>query len=157
MRILVIEDNPEHIESAIQTLRDKDLTIIDNVAEACDKMKNLSWVREFDAVLTDLMLPIGDYRGTLHFDIKDRTEQIPAGLVFAIRAKNAGVEHVGICTDSTRHNSVICAMLEIIGTVWDSPQTSGITHSELRQCGTRNNTKDWLGVLERCVSAASRS
>lgn len=151
LRILVIEDTPKHQESVFTTLEGHEVTLAKTVKEAVEILKSAHDARLFDAVLTDLFLPLGEYDGHLHVDI-DHTAELPVGLVFAIRAKNLGVPYIGICTDKTRHNHPITTLLEILGSVWDDPQP-GIIHSELRQCCTRDGAKDWGAVLVRCFKA----
>jgi len=111
VKILVIDDAEHNRASARMTLADHDVTVIDNVLEA---FKVLDVRRmQFDAVLTDLMMPIGLFRGAMSKTAVPPRVGVPAGLVFAIKASNLGIRSV-ICADSNHHHDWICALLDLL-------------------------------------------
>jgi CheY-like chemotaxis protein len=115
LNILVIDDYAGNIASAKETLSEHNVVTADTVGEAQNYLRDEE--RHFDAVLTDLFLPLGDYRGSLSSHLHHDTEkQHPIGLVFAIKAANLGIRSV-ICTDSNHHVNEMCAMLDLVGCV----------------------------------------
>ncbi|MDP3899934.1 MAG: response regulator [bacterium] len=112
MKILVIEDSPRNIASARLTLADHELTICDNIQAAYDVLSDKT--QSFDVVLTDLFLPLGSFEGAMSRRYENSPDnQLPAGLVFAIKAINREMPCV-ICTDANHHTDWICALLDLI-------------------------------------------
>lgn len=120
MRILVVDDQQYNRESACVTLIGHEVTVIGNIKEAYEVLSNEGRSpekrRRFDAVLTDLWLPKGDYRGALGGGKGgDPEDQLPAGLVFAlVAAANLRIRTV-ICTDADHHGDLICSLLDLVG------------------------------------------
>lgn len=111
MRILVIDDAEYNRASALLTLAGHDVLVVDNVSRA---FKFLDGHRpRFDAVLTDLMMPIGNFRGAISKSATPPQMEIPAGLVFALKASNLGIRSV-ICSDSNHRLDWICALLDLL-------------------------------------------
>lgn len=139
MKILIIDDSAWNVASAKQTLDGHDITVINTVKNAYTLIMGYSeynggpdiHMKDFDALLTDLYLPVGNYEGQMYTPAKvrvneinapegfvEQTEQvargqIPAGLVFALAAMNAGVRTV-ICTDTDHHRDWICSLMDLI-------------------------------------------
>ncbi|EKD64547.1 MAG: hypothetical protein ACD_50C00345G0003 [uncultured bacterium] len=136
MRILVVENDPKHQQSARETLADHDLTIATSIGEA--------WKMElgaFDAVLTDLYLPTANipfqcclpsekgpdgewytpgwvtkyhpWEGSPCSTEEKVSSEIPAGLVFALTAANIGVRTL-ILTDTDHHRDVLVGLLDLL-------------------------------------------
>lgn len=59
MRILVIEDNPIHQESARETLLGHETTIVGTVDDAWRLLSERPF--PYEAVLTDMLLPVSMY------------------------------------------------------------------------------------------------
>lgn len=123
MRILVIEDSPWNIESAKLTLKDHELTIATNILEGyecldwwVDPQSKKRMAPSFDAVLTDLFLPPGNFQYSEYAAItrKIPPESMPAGLVFALRAMNLGIRTL-IVTSVNHHDDWLCNVLDILG------------------------------------------
>lgn len=111
MKILVIDDAAWNVASAYQTLQGHDLTVVDSIKAAFDI---LGGKEQFDAVLTDLMMPIGDFAGAINSQRCPKPSgEIPAGLAFALKAANRG-SLVVICTDTNHHNDWICSLLDLL-------------------------------------------
>lgn len=110
MKILVIDDARRNTISAA-TLLPGDVTIADTIQRAYDILKS---GEQFDAVLTDLFLPLGNFRGAMNTRDYDRpSSDLPAGLVFAIKAVKMGIRTV-ICTDADHHSDWICSLLDLL-------------------------------------------
>lgn len=111
MRILVIDDERRNILSATKTLEGHEVVTCDNIQDAYGILEDREL--KFDAVLTDLFMPVGRFRGAMRADEFPRpTGGIPAGLVFAIRAANRSIRTV-ICTDADHHSDWICTLLDL--------------------------------------------
>ncbi len=112
MKVLVIDDQRRNIASA-QKLVVHGLAVVavDNIVEARKLL--IHQHGEFDAVLTDLHMPVGKYRGVMADWIASPKEELPVGLVFALTASNFGIRTV-ICTDSDHHRDWISALLSLV-------------------------------------------
>jgi CheY-like chemotaxis protein len=111
MEVLVIEDSRWNQESAQETLGDHDVTLAKDIDEA---YRALQSSEEFDAVLTDLHLPRGGWTGSVARRRVERTNSLPAGLVFALKASNMGIPTV-IFTDANHHDDWFCGLLDLVG------------------------------------------
>lgn len=110
MRILVIDDAEYNCASARLTLANHDVTVINNVLEA---FKILDGRPQFDAVLTDLIMPVGPFRGAMNQSAVPPKAGIPAGLVFAIKAANLGIRAV-VCSDGDHQSDWLCSLLDLL-------------------------------------------
>lgn len=122
LRVLVIDDAVYNQQSARETLASHDLTVLGSIEDAYRLLiertrRNSDHEPDigFDAVLTDLWLASPAVRrrsdgmlfslGThVRRDREYVTKFMPAGLIFAICAKNNGVRHVAICSDAHNHS-----------------------------------------------------
>lgn len=124
MRILVIDDAEYNRASAVETLKGHDLTVVGTVEEAYRIINK----ENFDAVFTDLWMPTPegklytdvcmDYMNTVYNTSRAIDtgvgKEVPAGLIFAIKARNKGVKYVAILTDGNHHNDRLCAIMDLI-------------------------------------------
>lgn len=161
-KILVIDDQPYNVASARMTLEGFDCRVVDNIAEAYDVLKS---GERFDIVLTDLWLPRGTFTGAM-WEGDSADTQIPAGMVFAMKAANNGMRVI-ICSDSDHHEDRLCSLLDLVkgSPVGDKGQV--ISFVEARTCpveGTWENgqivlsddwytkpgphPKNWLGAIQ---------
>jgi len=136
MRILVIDDERKNIASAYLTLRGNEVTTCDTIQSAYDTLQG---DQEFDAVLTDLFFPLGSFHGamdTVSYDLP--SGNLPAGLVFAIKAANKGIRTV-ICTDANHHSDWICSLLDLVGDFGSVPKRTKekIAYVEARHASIR--------------------
>ena len=124
MKILVIDDSRGNLESAKLTLANHELTLCQTVIEAYKQLKD----NTFDAVLTDLHMPLGEFNGLMTPGSHKSDGTLPVGLVFAIKAANKGIPAV-ICTDSDHHQDWTCTLLDLLGyanwSINDSEQKFG--------------------------------
>lgn len=142
MRILVIDDKQEHIKSACETLSDHDVVTANSISQAWNILDD---EESFDAVLTDLHLPRGDWSGAVSFRQIEDVEELPAGLVFALRAVNEGVRTV-IYTDKHHHNDWICGLLDLVGNRRTSERDQELV-AYVEADVYDNSPKDWERAL----------
>lgn len=111
-KILVIDDAQPNICSTDVTLAEADVTTCDNIEDARKALGNKD--DPFDIVLTDLFLPRGGYEGAVatHRYGYPKSE-LPAGLVFALKAINKNIPVV-ICTDANHHQDWLCSLLDMV-------------------------------------------
>lgn len=110
MRILVIDDQKRNLASAIETLPGHEVTTAGTIEEAYRILRETT---SFDAVCTDLFLPLGNFKGAMGRYATEPKNELPAGLVFAIKASNRGIRTV-LCTDADHHQDWICTLLDLI-------------------------------------------
>lgn len=154
MRILVIDDNADNIKSAESRLgKQHHLTTCDTIQAAYTV---LSSEAEFDAVLTDLFMPLGTFRGSMNTRDYDRPRgDLPAGLVFAIKAANKGIRTV-ICTDANHHTDWICAILDLVSCFSKPDKERRISYVEARTAAisgpyadeSKPIVKDWKKAMQ---------
>ena len=131
MKILVVDDNRENLEAAVQQLSDEhEVETASSFVEAArrlngrhvsvgdyGKLEEFGPV-EFDAVLLDLFMPgeptgaYGSY-GNVTF-VKD----VPYGFVLALRALQCGVKFVAIATDTNHHTGELPSALDLVVFPW---------------------------------------
>lgn len=124
MRILIIEDKEKHLLSAQKFANEcgHDVTIAKNYEEAekalCgeDRFGRKEPVKNFDVVLTDMMLPaslegIGDY--DVRTKLKDA--ELPYGYQILLLAMRLGIKAVGILTDGGHHAHPMVWALDTLG------------------------------------------
>jgi CheY-like chemotaxis protein len=111
-RILIVDDSPENIESARETISTEayDIVTATGYKEAVDLLDK----QEFDWVMTDLYMPPDD-----RFLNKSVTtappELVPSGLLVMLEAlSKPRVKGVGLYT-STNHSDPICEMIVSMG------------------------------------------
>lgn len=111
MKILVIDDARRNTLSAASLLSGQ-VTIADTIEGAYEILYSGD---SFDVVLTDLFMPLGDFRGAMNTRDYDRpSSDLPVGLVFALKAVKMGIRTV-ICTDADHHSDWICSLLDLRG------------------------------------------
>ncbi len=129
MKILVIDDSSVHQQSARQTLKDHDLTVVGSYDEAVrlmgqDFKVGSKYGQVFDAVLTDLMLPAG--MGGLggagsEFD----GQEMPMGFGLALLAVlYSGAKMVAVVTDLNRHVHPASRLLDLLIGRHESPSVN---------------------------------
>ncbi len=145
MKILVIDDAKRNTASAVLTLQGQDVLTLNTVQEAYDVLSGKG--ETFDAVLTDLFMPIGSFCGQMNTQrYKSPTSDLPAGLVFAVKAANKGIRSV-ICTDANHHSDWICTLLDLL--VGDDGPNKRIAYVESRSASMK--AVSWDDVKEQIV------
>ena len=110
MKILVIDDARRNTLSAASLLSG-DVKIADTIKQAYEILHS---GETFDAVLAYLFMPLGYFRGAMNTRDYDRpSSDLPAGLVFALKAAQMGIRTV-ICTDADHHSDWICSLLDLL-------------------------------------------
>lgn len=123
LRILVIEDSANHRQSAVDTLIGHTLTIVDSYDKAMELMEEAHWDHQlktmvedpfpFDVVLTDMMMPMSTK--TLVPEAYNAKEQVPYGLIIALKAASRGAKFVAMLTDTNHHKGAMSAALDCLG------------------------------------------
>ncbi len=110
MRILIIEDNPQHILSAEKFAKEcgHEVAMAKSYDEAekalCgeNRFGSDKPIKNFDVVLTDLMLPVSN-NGMAYPEKFLGTEQ-PYGLTLAFTAMRLGTKAIGILSGGVNHH-----------------------------------------------------
>lgn len=171
MKILIIEDNEKHLQSARKFADEcgHTVTIAKNYDEAeealCgeDRFGRHEPVKAFDVVLTDLMMPASktglgttDYIGT---------EQ-PYGLNLLMVAMRTGVKAVGLLTDGNHHSHPMTWALDtmrgyvgkpfMIGDVTVLCSSNGpLIYNNIESSDPLYGAKDWMEFYLMVMSARS--
>lgn len=119
MKILVIDDKQENLELAKQQLKDHEVTTVSSYDEAFTLVCCLdasAWPPkdnkpDFDAVLTDLLMPAGKTNQG-EKGMKYVGQEMPLGIFLALQAINSGVKLVGLLTDTNHHAHPASAALD---------------------------------------------
>lgn len=109
MKILVVEDTPMHQESARETLKGHELTIVDSFPKALEELQQ---EHPYDVVFTDLMLPMDD-KG-LYAEAFRRGELVPYGFVIVLRAALYKAKYVALVTDINHHTHAMAIAMDSI-------------------------------------------
>ena len=115
MKILVIDDNTDHRQAAIQTLGSAhNLTVVGTHDEAI-KLLSVPYDSEsdpyWDAVLCDLLMPVSEDRQGSEGRKLAGTE-MPIGWALAIDAALNGAKYVAVVTDKNHHDHPASALLD---------------------------------------------
>ncbi len=158
MKILVVDDRVENLESAKETLgKDHEVELVSDAGTAFRLLARQG--AHYDVLLTDLFMPLGEFRGEMGRNALP-PESIPVGLVFALSAANKGLRTV-ICTDANHHNDWLCTLLDLVGQkipIMRGMVATGdagggetnqvVAYVEARYCLTSSNAKDWREAME---------
>lgn len=98
MKILVIDDNEIHRNSAKAQLCNHDLTVLSTYDEAESIVKN---PHPFEAVFTDLLLPASSYMQSSN---KFVGQEMMVGLFLGLLAAKNGAKYVAVFTDKDHHH-----------------------------------------------------
>lgn len=146
MKILVIDDTLKHQKSALLQLTDYDLTVANGYDEAVKLLREES----FDAVLTDMEMPISMNK-TLSTCVLGKL--VPYGLLIEKEAVLCNVKHVAIVTDLSHHlDPFACAFDHlsqhsfIVGN-----STVKYMHAPMIDC-EGEYVKDWATALSNLLS-----
>ena len=132
MNILVIDDQDRNVASAFRLQNHgHSVTCYSDIELAYNELRDHHAM--YDAVLTDLHMPVGLYRGSMGRGYFAPEGEIPAGLVFAIKAANCGIRTI-ICTDSDHHRDWMCALLDLLGRPETPDPHQRIVFVEARCC-----------------------
>ncbi len=118
MKILLIDDTTENLIAGKKAIEE---IFADSTVDTCDNftdaMKLIIPDSGYDAVLTDLNMPVVECTGWGSFlrGAFKSDEIIPYGFIIALRAALMGAKHVAIVTDGGHHSSAINAAIEYLG------------------------------------------
>jgi CheY-like chemotaxis protein len=142
LRILVVEDNPLHIESAKVLLAEHSVTVVSGFDQALDELERMP-----DVVLTDCMIPKGGDR-TMSPEGKRLAESqgpMPYGPIIALHAIQKGVKKVGIITSGNHHSDPFIFAFDGL---------NGFTAGDVKvvctnRCENAKGAKDWAKLLKQ--------
>ncbi len=106
MKILVVDDLAHQRATAeVQLGQDHELTVSSTMQEALKLIKD----NQYDAVLTDLMMPAERDGGSNEYEKLNIGQPVPYGLVIALAAAEKGITKIAIVsngqtTDGNHHN-----------------------------------------------------
>jgi len=106
LRVLVIDDTPEHLRSARTGLAGNHVTTAKGYREAMQILSN----EKFDVVLTDLHMPMSSQ--TLSEKSFKLGELVPYGILLMVEAARKGTSFVGVVTDLNHHNDPFSAAFD---------------------------------------------
>ncbi|MCX6761523.1 MAG: response regulator [Candidatus Moranbacteria bacterium] len=166
LKILVVDDNQKHLDSALATLKDHNVTICNNYDEAVNllegqyvdpKGKSCYSFEEgakalpyWDAVLCDLLMPAGENeqgpRGMRYVG-----QEMPVGWALALSAAFKGAKYVAVVTDMNHHNHPASALLDgLKGKVIKVEGAKVLMTNNPRFIGV-GGAKDWGMVLQKII------
>lgn len=121
LRILVIDDNAAHRQSAIESLAYHEITVIDSF-DALVKLIEPYWDHDlkktvepsfpYDAVLTDMLMPMS--KRNLGENYNPEVE-MPYGYVIALLVARRGAKFVAMLTDASHHHHAMAATIDLMG------------------------------------------
>lgn len=142
LRILVIDDTPQHIANAKKGLAGHRLTTATGYEEAMELLGN----EKFDVVLTDLHLPMSSKTMGDKFKLG---ELVPYGILLMIEAARQGAKKVAVVTDLSHHDDPFSAAFDHY-----SQFPISIEGAKVRMLHARvsEEGKDWADALARITS-----
>jgi CheY-like chemotaxis protein len=114
MKVLVIDDTQVHLDAALQTLAEHDVTICLSHEEATKLIHGRGNDPYWDAVLCDLLMPAGPMAQGGE-GLKFVGQEMPVGWALAIGAAVNGAKFVAVATDMNHHHHPASAMLDNLG------------------------------------------
>lgn len=121
MKILVVEDNATHRQSAIESLAGHEVTLLDSF-DALVKLLKPYWDEKleeiveppfaYDAVLTDMLMPMSKRNLAENYDPE---VEMPYGYVIALLVSRRGAKFVAMLTDTSHHHHAMAATVDLMG------------------------------------------
>jgi CheY-like chemotaxis protein len=113
MRILVVDDNTGHLQTARDQFPDDEITELDSYEQAIKALELVEGKPYFDLALFDLLMPAERY-ALGNRSMKFFGHEMPVGLVLVLLAALAGVPQVICITDASHHDHPMSAILDFI-------------------------------------------
>jgi CheY-like chemotaxis protein len=156
MRILVVEDKEVHRKAAEETLADHEVTIVYSFDKAMDIMSEDPEPFAFEAVLTDMMMPM--CKTTLIPEVFNPSEQVPYGFVIALRAALRGAKFVAMVTDTNHHYGAMSAAIDYLGRAYykDGSKPNFVVNGAKCTFVHAPFIRDVVGVCEECEGTGSQ-
>ncbi|MBI2410921.1 MAG: response regulator transcription factor [Candidatus Kerfeldbacteria bacterium] len=138
MRILVIDDNQHHLNSAKELLKEHKVTLCSTADEAIELLEpqyddvifHRLWSEKgweeasqvarlpyWDVVLSDLLMP-APKRNLSYFGEKFIGQEMPVGWAFVLRATLEGAKFAAVVTATNHHNHPASALLDPLGSAY---------------------------------------
>ena len=150
MKILVVDDQQMNLDAAKAQLIGHEVTTVSNFDEAFKLVchYDAGWQKpnivDFDAVLTDLLMPAGKLRqgdkGLRHLG-----EEMPLGIFLVLQAAKSGVKLIGLLTDTNHHDHPASAALDHLGHM-------NLGESKLVVNNNSSSNKNWAKLLDSLLS-----
>lgn len=139
--ILVIDDTPTNIASAMLGLASHYLTTVTGYQDAMDVLGR----EKFDVVLTDLHLPMSSRTMGDKFKLG---ELVPYGILLMVEAARQGTKHVAVVTDLSHHDDPFSAAFDHYSRfpVKIEGATVVMMHAPMK-----DGAKDWETALDRLM------
>lgn len=160
MKILVIDDTVAHQQSARQTLKGHDLTVVGGHDEALEVLSTYTTKPYWDAVLSDLLMPAGrNAQGGPGMQYIG--QEMPIGWSLAIQAAILGAKFVAVATDMNHHHHPASAMLDGLDrAVFQLAGARALFTNHVRMVELEDGSgsgKDWGEILIRLLSSVEAS
>lgn len=152
LRILVVDDNPRHLEAARDQLGDKnELVCLDNYEEAIARLRSSSSTeKKFHILLSDLLMP-AETPTLGSKGMKFLGHEMPIGLILALRASMADVDGIVVITDTNHHNHPMSAAIDWVRGIHRIGNSWALyDHAPM----TDDRRKDWRRALVRLRTCA---
>jgi len=152
--VLVVDDKPGHLETAMCRLVGQQIVLADTPAKALQLLKledgdgSDSSRPSIDAVLTDLNMKPDQTYPSLALDRYGPNEEVPAGFSLMFEATKRGIP-VAIVTDANHHVDWFSAM-------FDHHKGAVVNGQQVLFCQA-HGTKRWDEVLKRLMEPAESS
>lgn len=143
MKILVIDDNPVHLDAAKKQLEEHDLAVVGSYDVAQALLGYKAWddrsnKHDFDVVLCDLLMPASHQM--LARDARLAGEQ-PVGIFLALLAAKNGARYVAVFTDSDHHSHPASACFDPFNPHTYGPAPFMVEGARVLLC----NNSNWVG------------
>ncbi len=161
LNVVVIDDSPDNQASALDIKKlGHTVTVLGTVNEAHDYLEKCNQRRERhheipDVMLLDLWMPItnltkgrcGDFGSYDQNGKRNHSmDTLPVGLVFALIAKNLGVQKIGILTHTNHHLDIMVALMKLM---WVGDYRNRTFQFEQAHQGySENGVKNWVNFLK---------
>lgn len=173
MKILVVDNDQKHQESARQTLAEHELVIVENFDQAQEILSpKINWKEyerlvieenlsdreakkrampkpDFDVVLSDLLMAKGSDSGMGERGRILIRQEMGYGYPIVFLAANAGVPLIGVFTDKNHHDHPMSYTFDFVGGYRNDDFTVNSSRVMFRHCEnfTASRGKDWSWLL----------
>lgn len=145
MKILIVEDDSRHMESAVEIIKatGHEAVSVANAREAVGYLRGCG----IDGVITDLFIPDGVIGASTNADQ-------PRGLAVLLEAKHFGIPCI-ICTAGYHHGSKYNWINWLVSDLgWPDMIDSPLDEEE--NIDTESASKDWQGALDALIFLIGR-
>jgi CheY-like chemotaxis protein len=109
MKILVVDDNSGHLQTARDQFPDDDVLSRDSYEDAIKSLE----IGRFDLALFDLLMP-AERHALGSNGMKFFGHEMPVGLIMVLLAARAGIPKIVCITDTNHHDHPMSALLDFV-------------------------------------------